>query len=416
MKENPFLSDTFTQIWSKHFNKDKPIYSFNFVPNLSFIKPTWLPIYFNVGKNNTKGISYSLHSGNAQDCKKKVFLIYDIPTFLDLDINLGSNDLKLTKIRQYPGFLVDLNNYSDFDQYFCATFSKSSRYKLNKYKRRLESCFEISYKMYHGYMKKELYDCLFGHFKELLEKRFNDKGITNNNLDPKEWNFYYEVAYPMILEKKASLFVIYNGNVPIGVTLNYFSENIVFDAITVFDIDYEKFHLGSVTIMKLIEWSINQKFKYFDFSKGYFDYKKRWATKEYYFEYHLYYDKSSIISNVLGNTIALYFNLKQYFRDKNLNAKIHKLTFWFRNLQVKKNESERYLSIPIEGEINLEKFIEINRDSDEWKDLKSNIFEFLYLNNSSEKDLKVKKSNLDKNRFVLECNDKRVILTMSKST
>ena len=85
MRDNPFLSDTFTQIWSKHFNKDKPKYSFNFVPNLSFIKPTWLPIYFNVGKNNTKGISYSLPSGNAQDYKKKVFLIYDVPTFLDLD-------------------------------------------------------------------------------------------------------------------------------------------------------------------------------------------------------------------------------------------------------------------------------------------------------------------------------------------
>jgi hypothetical protein len=269
--------------------------------------------------------------------------------------------------------------------------------------------------MYYGAIDPDQYRTIFVYFKQLLEKRFLDKGTTNNNLDPKEWNFYTEVAYPMILEKKASLFVIYNGDTPIGVTLNYFSDTIVFDAITVFDIDYEKFHLGSVTIMKLIEWSINQKFKYFDFSKGYFDYKKRWATKEYYFEYHLYYDKSSIISIVLGNTIALYFNLKQYFRDKNLNAKIHKLTFWFRNLQVKKNERERYLSIPIEGEMNLEKFIEINRDSDEWQDLKSNIFEFLYLNNSSEKDLKVKKSTLDKNRFVLECKDKRVILTMSKS-
>tara|TARA_R110000751_G_scaffold210384_1_gene314134 strand:+ start:48933 stop:50117 length:1185 start_codon:yes stop_codon:yes gene_type:complete len=388
---------------------------FNFIGGISFIKPTFLPIYLNIGKNHTKGISYSLSSGQELDFKKKVFLIYDVPTFFELDLINNKKKLKQNKLKQYPGFLIDLGNYTDFTNYFSSTFSKSSRYKLTKYKKRLESCFDISYKMYYGAIDPDQYRTIFVYFKQLLEKRFLDKGTTNNNLDPKEWNFYTEVAYPMILEKKASLFVIYNGDTPIGVTLNYFSDTIVFDAITVFDIDYEKFHLGSVTIMKLIEWSINQKFKYFDFSKGYFDYKKRWATMEYYFEYHLYYDKSSIISIVLGNTIALYFNLKQYFRDKNLNAKIHKLTFWFRNLQVKKNERERYLSIPIEGEMNLEKFIEINRDSDEWQDLKSNIFEFLYLNNSSEKDLKVKKSTLDKNRFVLECKDKRVILTMSKS-
>lgn len=415
MIDNPFLSDTFTKIWLRHFNQDKPTYSFPCFNPLSFVKSSRWPIYVNTGKNYTKGISYSLFDDRTEGVENKVFLIYDVPTFLDLELNSSNTKLKLTKILQYPGYLVDLGNYTDFNQYFSTSFSKSSRYKLNKYKKRLESCFDISYKMYYGAIDPDQYRTIFVYFKQLLEKRFLDKGTTNNNLDPKEWNFYTEVAYPMILEKKASLFVIYNGDTPIGVTLNYFSDTIVFDAITVFDIDYEKFHLGSVTIMKLIEWSINQKFKYFDFSKGYFDYKKRWATKEYYFEYHLYYDKSSIISTVLGNTIALYFNLKQYFRDKNLNAKIHKLTFWFRNLQVKKNERERYLSIPIEGEMNLEKFIEINRDSDEWQDLKSNIFEFLYLNNSSEKDLKVKKSTLDKNRFVLECKDKRVILTMSKS-
>ncbi|MCM4154267.1 GNAT family N-acetyltransferase [Arenibacter sp. N53] len=415
MKDNPFLSDTFTRIWSKHFNKDKPTYIFKFIANLSFTKSTWLPIYCNIGKNHTKGISYSLVPDQSTDFARGVFLIYDVPTFFNLKINNSNKKLGLIKIKQYQGFLVELLNYSDFNQYFSSAFSKSSRYKLNKYKKRLESCFDISYKMYYGAIDPDQYNTIFVHFKQLLEKRFLDKGTTNNNLDPKEWNFYTEVAYPMILEKKASLFVIYNGDTPIGVTLNYFSDTIVFDAITVFDIDYEKFHLGSVSIMKLIEWSINQKFKYFDFSKGHFDYKKRWANKEYYFEYHLYYDKSSIISSALGNTIALYFNLKQYFREKNLNVKFHKLTFWFRNLQAKKNENEKYFSMPIGDEINLEKYIEINRDSDEWIHLKANIFEFLYLNNSSEKDLKVKKNTLDKNSFVLECNDRRVMLTMLKS-
>ena len=69
----------------------------------------------------------------------------------------------------------------------------------------------------------------------------------------------------------------------LGCELN-FSEDTLFDAITVFDIDYSKFHLGSITIMKLIEWCIENEIKILDFSKGYFEYKRRWCTKIYDFE------------------------------------------------------------------------------------------------------------------------------------
>ena len=64
--------------------------------------------------------------------------------------------------------------------------------------------------MFYGAIEKVEYDHIFEHFKFLLTKRFDDKQITNNNLDPAEWEFYKEVVYPLILEKKASLYVIYN--------------------------------------------------------------------------------------------------------------------------------------------------------------------------------------------------------------
>ena len=126
-------------------------------------------------------------------------------------------------------------------------------------------CFDIKYKMFWGDISKEEYDYVFNHFKQLLTKRFLDKQTVNNNLNSDEWDFYYDVAYPMILEKKASLFVIYHDAKPIGVTLNYLSEEILFDAITVFDIDYAKFHLGSINIMKLIEWCLERNFMALDF-------------------------------------------------------------------------------------------------------------------------------------------------------
>lgn len=416
MKENPFLSDIFIRIWAKHFNKDRSSYNFGFLNDLSFAKPTKLPLYVNIGKNHTKGISYSLNSDieKNHDFKNKVFLIYDVPIYFDLDLNNDHKKLGLIRIKQYPGFLVDLENYTDFNHYFSSTFSKSSRYKLTKYKKRLESCFDISYTMYYGAMDRKQYDTIFGYFKHLLEKRFLDKGTINNNLDPKEWNFYADVAFPMILEKKASLFVIYHGDTPIGVTLNYFSETILFDAITVFDIDYEKFHLGSVTIMKLIEWSVDNKIRYFDFSKGYFDYKKRWSNREYDFEYHLYYDRSSILSIALARIMASYFNLKQYLRDKDLNTKFHDLSFRLKNRKHEEGKSEKYLFSSIEDETILKNYREITRNSKEWGLLKSMIFEFLYLNNESLKDIKVEKNTLENHVFIFTGRKKRVMLTILK--
>ncbi|MCM4167318.1 hypothetical protein KCTC52924_02901 [Arenibacter antarcticus] len=413
MKNNPFTSNTFTRIWLKHFGKVKAFYSFNFIGDLSFYKPGRLPIYYNLGKNLTKGISYTLLPIQTKEFRKNVFIIYDVPSYFDIKLENSSDQLGLIKTKQYPGFLVDLNSYTDFNQYFSSTFSKSSRYKLNKYKKRLENCFDISYQMYYGEMDREVYDSTFNHFKQLLRKRFDDKGITNNNLDPKEWNFYHEVAFPMILEKKASLFVIYNDHTPIGVTLNYFSDHSVFDAITVFDISYEKFHLGSVTIMKLIEWSIDQRYQYFDFSKGYFDYKKRWSTRIYNFEYHLYYDKSSPVSTFLAKGIAIYFNFKQLLREKDINTKFHSLTYKLKNRKPKNDEKIEYLFTPIEDEALLTNYEEINRDSEEWVDLMSAIFEYLYLNNESYKLLKIKKNSNEDHKFTFEGRDKKMMLTIS---
>jgi CelD/BcsL family acetyltransferase involved in cellulose biosynthesis len=307
MKNNPFTCPTYVSKWFSHFEKNKTEKKFNFIEGISFYKHSRLPLYISSGKNLTKGISYELSEKDAADYKGNVYLIYDIPEFFNIKTNSNQKSLKVKRVKQYPGFLVELDSFNNIDDYMNTTFQKSSRYKLRKYKNRFEQCFDISYKMYYGEISKEEYDFVFDNFRQLLEKRFLDKQITNNNLNVNEWNFYYEVVYPLILEKKASLQVIYDGKKPIGVTLNYFSDTILFDAITVFDIDYSKFHLGSITIMKLIEWSIDNKFKIFDFTKGYFDYKKRWATRQYDFEYHILYDSSSLKAKLIAKSVESCF-------------------------------------------------------------------------------------------------------------
>src|SRR5690606_1013003 len=191
---------------------------------------------------------------------------------------------------------------------------------------------------------------------------------------PKEWNFYYDVVYPMILEKKASLFVIYDGDIPIGVTLNYFSEDTVFDAITVFDIDYAKFHLGSVTIMKLIEWCLEHNIKTFDFSKGYFDYKTRWMNKDYNFEYHVYYDSGSLVSKGIASLLSNYFKLKQYLRDKRIHEKFHRMVFKLKSENSTVDNNFKYEFIEISDDFKKQNLVEIDFNSEPNSHLKLIVF------------------------------------------
>ncbi len=106
----------------------------------------------------------------------------------------------------------------------------------------------------------------------------------------------------MILNKQASLFVIYDGKDAININLNMHVKNTVFLFITTYDIDYSKFRLGNTNWMMQLDWFLKNNIEIVDFSKGNIEYKKRWANKEYDFEYHLFYDSANIIIKMIRGT------------------------------------------------------------------------------------------------------------------
>ncbi|MCK0136993.1 GNAT family N-acetyltransferase [Arenibacter sp. S6351L] len=410
MNRNPFSSKTYTSTWLRHFYSNGREISFPFLNGTSFYKLPFFPLYMNVGRNLTKGISYTFSKESlTKEAKNKVLLIYDVPEYMNKSQGIDINKkYALDSITQYPGFLIDLKSFQDINNYMSATFSKSSRYKLNKYKKKLESCFNIKYKMYHGHINKDEYDHIFDEFEKLLRKRFLQKEITNNNLDPKEWNFYKDVTYPMILENDATLFVTYNENQIIGVTLNYIHSNTLIDAITVFDVDYSKFNLGSVNIMKLIEWCLENKFDKLDFSKGYFDYKKRWSNLEYKFEYHLIYNKNAILPRTIAFVIKNYFRAKQYLRDKKLNDRIHKIKFLLNKNSTKQNVQLGFTFEELTELSTNHELKEIFLSTEKNHSLKTALFEYLYLNNESISNLRTFK--------VFNTEDTYIFQTESKTT
>ncbi len=327
-KNSPFATNTFQDIWKKHFIPNKPIIKYKFIDGVTFYKRNF-PLFFNVGKNLTKGNTYKIN--DVEDYRNKTFVIYDVLPHLNKQQNDLSKKIGILKSTQYSGFSINLEQFNDIEDYILNKFSKNTRMKMRKFNRRLNECFDISTKMFFGHIDKPEYDKIFEDFMVLLRKRYYEKEVSYNNMQPSEWGFYKEVAYPLILEKKASLFVIYNKETPIAITYNYHTEDTLIDAITVFDIDYSKFNIGYINNLKLLNWCFENNLKSLDFSKGYFDYKKRMCTLEYAFEYHIIFDKYSIFSRIMAYSYHTFFEFKAFLRRKNLNSKFHKLTYFVKS-------------------------------------------------------------------------------------
>ncbi|WP_349351476.1 MULTISPECIES: GNAT family N-acetyltransferase [unclassified Flagellimonas] len=411
MIDNPYATKVFINTWFKHFDKAGSRIKIKDIEGTEFYQ-SGSGLYINSGETHTKGIYYSMT--NEFQIKNKTLLIHDVPSYFNCPKHIPKKSLRLKKIRQYPGFLIELEGFDSLGDFMLKKFKKSSRYKLNKYKKRLTQCFDIQYKMFTGEIAEKDYHTIFKQFRTLLEKRFEDKGEHNNNLDKQEWEFYKKVVLPMIKESKAGLFVIQDHGMPIAITLVYFSKDIIFDAITVFDIDYSKFHLGSVNIMFLIEWGIAKNYKILDFSKGYFDYKVRWSTKKYDFEYHILYNPKSTISRTKAFFLTTFFKTKQYLRDKGINRVLNKVRFALKNSGDHKPQKDGKIpSNPIFEDYDVMDAVDIVEIDRYDPKIKKVLFDFLYLYGENSQDVNIFKLEEKENQFLLKGKKTSKIISLT---
>jgi len=251
---------------------------------------------------------------------------------------------------------------------------------------------------YLGHIERSTYDELIKSFNLLLKKRYTEKQIRNNNLEPREWAFYEDIIYEMIQAKEASLFVVYDQELPISISLNYYSNNTVISVLTVFDTDYSKFHVGSVAIWRQLEWCMENDMRIFDFSKGHYGYKDDWATNKYQFEQHILYNKKSLISSTIGLYLQTYYALKQNFRKKNLNVAYNKILFQLKSKYLKYQQSPPDEYIVKKSWENLSKsdFVKIDRFDADHHFIKKSLNSFLYLNQENVQEVDILYNRKDK--------------------
>ena len=327
---NPFTSDTYTASWLKFFNEGKDSFSFGAFKDINFIEDRKFKCYVNVGKNISNGMSYSINKG-VDDYKGKVFLIHDVPSYFP-EINDIADNLKLIEVGQYKGSYIDLSEMSSLDDVLLKCFNSKSRSRFKGRVRQIEKTFNISHKVYFGEMSRQDYDREMAALKLLIIKRFEE--LNKHNTVIPLWDFYQDVIYPLVVEKKALFNVVYNDDQPIAMSINFVYNNIVAVSIRSFNTDYYKYNLGGYEIYKMIDWCLQNNFDILDFSKGLkgYPYKKRWGTHFYQFNTHILYDAKSMKARTRAKLIKNMFRFKQYLRDKGINYLYTRVYYKFKAL------------------------------------------------------------------------------------
>ena len=129
----------------------------------------------------------------------------------------------------------------------------------------------------------------------------------------------------LINKNKASLYVAYNGEKPIFISLNYHFDKILFGYVSSYDIDYGKFSLGQICIYKHIEWCLSNGYIMFELGWGDLEYKKWWSNNTYTFKSEVIYPKRSPLAYVLAHYYGYKTELIAYLISKKVNVRLRKL-------------------------------------------------------------------------------------------
>ena len=351
------------------------------------------PFYQNI-LNSTNGESYlNRDNKNVDGLTDTLHIVNYINPYYTIIINEKETPLIALKFQQTSGFLAQLGKFTSVEQYMSAKMSSKSRTKIRGYIRRLETCFPISYKMYFGEISKKDYNFLFSKFNVFLTNRFSQRGDDHEAFP--RWDSIQSSTYNMIENKTASLFVIYNGDQPIDICLNYHHQNIIDNAIRSYDIDYSKYRLGYIDIYKQLEWCFENGVEIFDLSIGDFDYKRQWCNVQYEFENHILYDKNSFLKKVIAHVLLAFYKSKGYLKKKNVHLIYHKIRSIFKPKK-KSNPSYTETVITCEEMEHLpsqKNITKIDHSLEKYKALRKPIYDFQYGNTELSKHLKVYKTN-----------------------
>lgn len=367
-------------------------------------------IYASVTETVTGKTLFKRKSPCGPHDANRLYSFTDIPGYLGFTVCDSVGDYKTRKCDLFDGFLVDLTKYNGVQEYLSDNFGKSGRSKIRRYIKRLDLCIEPTYKMYYGEIDEGEYNMLFDCLRDFMMRRFSQKKEENIELPVLEE--YRALIRNLILKKEASMFVIYHGEKPIDICMNIIYDNIVTSYNSSYDIDYEAFSLGTIDVMKHVEWCFENGFDIFDMGRGDYLYKRRWTNHKYSYQRHMVFDPSSLYHKMLSN-LKMSFNQFKYdviqflkkFGVQHLYGKYYQLHYIFlrKNLQVELHKTYNIsndFSLPDDGL----RPVELTTSDNKW--LIKPINDFIYRSHEKFADIRVFSQPSSPKEFYLKGIDK----------
>jgi hypothetical protein len=195
------------------------------------------------------------------------------------------------------------------------------------------------------------------------------------------------------------LYVIYNEDLPIDVSLNFHYNNLMFSYLSSYDLDYAKFSLGNIGIYKQVEWCIDNKIVLYDIGYGDYEYKRRWVNFVYDFETYYISNKNSLFLRFFSSLHHAKAKLIHYLILKRVN-------YWFHDTVDRiKSIDKKY--VPLEyDEFDSEelqydnRIIDINTEDSFF--LRKPVYDHAYSHQEHINDLMVYKSLDTSNSYVIK--------------
>jgi len=311
-----------------------------------------------------------------------VYSVFFIPDYLQP--SLKSDAFIVKKVDQFfKGYAIFLDGFSSADAYIKHRFRSNAK-AIRRRIKRLESCFQITYKTYYGSIEKEEYEFFMNSLEKMLIRRFEQRNDISQSL--LRWDHYKKMYFSLINEKKASMFVALEGDQPIIVSLNHHFQNRLFSAISSYDIDYSKFSLGSVEIFKKLDWLIENDHKSYEMGMGDLSYKREWCNHIYNFEHQVIYPKKSFAGFIKGNIEYLKVKLKEFvFKIAYVRYKKYKAKRKINPVVL----TEEYQVTALEEAIYDKDLKMIDYNTKEYSPLRRIVFDFLYTSIDNVNNVKV---------------------------
>ncbi|TAI48565.1 GNAT family N-acetyltransferase [Flagellimonas allohymeniacidonis] len=373
MKDQLITSNAFKETYKRFLGEGQNLFEFGLFPNITFVGGKGSSIFQVIGGTLSPALHYQLNLDKQKDLLGKVFILYNVPSYNEINPVKSDFGKKLGHdvIKEYKGFICNLHRFISVDDYLAEKLSKKSLKSFRSRKARLEKCFDISYYSHGQEIDEKTFDLIFSTFYLLLKKKFDRKGEYYESLRPETWKFNRELTFSLLKGGNATLDVVYNKEEPISIRLTYHFDKISHAITPVYDSDYAKFGLGTIGLIKTIEYCMERGCEKFDMGKGEYGYKKNWTDEIYQHEHHIYYDKSSLSCKMMRLQKSIKFRFLQSLRDRGFNDLYHKIRFQLRVSKKKKggaiglSKIENVdVALPSDGQkidINEPQYLEIKR-------------------------------------------------------